>query len=105
VNANRAIEFHNGIRFQDKLLILFQRASDFLYSFGVHGLVLIVVECDLCIWLQMFLLEVKLILIFDSLNIPYRLFNPIVVRNIDLNIRFHFHSCSFDFLISGNHYA
>jgi hypothetical protein len=80
VNANSAIKLHNGVRFQDELLILFQRASDLLDSFGIHGLILIVVERDLCIWLQVFLLEVKLVLIFDILNVPDRLFNPIVVR-------------------------
>ena len=80
MNANSAIKLHNGVRFQDELLILFQRASDLLDSFGVHGLILIVVERDLCVWLQVFLLEVKLVLIFDILNVPNRLFNPIVVR-------------------------
>jgi len=105
VNTNSAVKLHNGIGLQDELFILFQRASDLLNGFGVHGLVLIVVECDLCIWLQVFLLEVELILIFDVLNVPDRLLNSIVVRNSGLNIGFHFHSRSLDFFISGNYDA
>lgn len=103
MDANGTVKLHNWVRFQDELLILFQRASDLLNSFGIHRLILIVVERDLCIGLQVLLLEVKLILVLNILNVPYGLFNSITARDSALMILLHFHSRSFDFFIGGGY--
>ena len=90
MNANSTVKFHNGIRFQDELLILLQSTSDLLHRFWIHRLILVVVERDLSVGLQMLLFKVELILIFDLLNVLDSLLYPILVRDYGGD-RLYFH--------------